>query len=71
MRPLYKETRWVRRRIYSLTSVFTMGKTYEVKEWESEERIVILADTGHCRTSDISFWEVDRYMENLEKHILN
>ena len=63
-------TRWVRRESFS-TSSFTVGRTYEVEEWLSERTIKVKSNTGSYEKTDPLFWEVDEYMENLERHILN
>lgn len=70
MTPIPFHTRWVRRESFS-TNYFSVNKTYRVEEWLSEEKIKVQSNLGTFEVTDPLFWEIDEYMENLERHILN
>lgn len=70
MTPIPFLTRWVRREAFS-TTYFSVNKTYKVEEWLSEEKIKVQSNLGTFEVTDSLFWEIDEYMENLERHILN
>ena len=70
MKPIPFHTRWVRRESFS-TNYFTVNKTYKVVEWLSERLMEVQSNLGTYERTDPLFWEVDEYMENLERHILN
>lgn len=70
MTPIPFHTRWVRRKSFSTPS-FTVGRTYEVGKWIHVGLIKAKSNTGSYEKTDPRFWEIDEYMENLERHILN